>query len=113
MGLEEANLMRRVLSKAAYSDWLNRFLPGLAHRDFQLEPGRVSDREDGHLVHLDGLNFSRAWCLYGIAETLPGYQHLVVVANQHINHSLPNLVNDSYEGGHWLASFALLALSSR
>ncbi len=109
---EEADIMRRVLPEDAFRNWLHKFLPQLANRDFQLEPGVVADRKDGHLVHLDGLNFSRAWCLYGIAETLPEYQHLVQIANDHIDYSLPGLVGDSYEGGHWLASFALLALDS-
>lgn len=110
--LEEADIMRRVLPEDAFRGWLRKFLPQLAHRDFQLEPGVVADRKDGHLVHLDGLNFSRAWCLYGIAATLPEFQHLVQIANDHINYSLPGLVGDGYEGGHWLASFALLALDS-
>jgi len=107
---EEADIMRRVLPKKEFKDWLAMFLPQLSDPAFQLLPGEVSDRSDGHLVHLDGLNFSRAWCLYGIAETLPEYNHLIPIANDHINYSLPNLVGDSYEGGHWLASFALLAL---
>lgn len=110
--LEEANLMRRVYPKEEFKSWLLVFLPELELRDFQLTPAVVSDRTDGHLVHLDGLNFSRAWCLYGIAETLPeDYGHLVEIANNHINYSFENLVGDSYEGGHWLASFALLALA--
>ena len=66
---------------------------------------------EGHLVHLDGVNFSRAWCLYGIAATLPEYSHLIPIANEHISYSLPNIVGDSYEGGHWLGTFAIYALS--
>ncbi|MDX2360653.1 MAG: DUF2891 domain-containing protein [Crocinitomicaceae bacterium] len=109
--LEEADIMRRVLPKEEFENWLTAFLPQLSNANFVLAPGEVSDRTDGHLVHLDGLNFSRAWCLYGIAETLPeDYGHLVKIANEHVNYSLPNLVGDSYEGGHWLASFALLSL---
>ena len=105
--------MRRVLSAELFKNWLDEFLPQLQSRDFKFKPGIVTDRKDGHLVHLDGLNFSRAWCLYGIAETVPEYQHLVKIANDHIEYSLPNLMDDSYEGGHWLASFALLALRSK
>ena len=108
---EEADIMRRVLPKEEFKGWLAAFLPNLSDPDFQLEPGIVTDRRDGHLVHLDGLNFSRAWCLYGIVESLPEYEHLVSIANAHVEHSLPNLVGDNYEGGHWLASFALLSLS--
>jgi hypothetical protein len=110
--LEEANIMRRVLPVNEFETWLGDFLPDLKYSNFKLEPGIVSDRKDGHLVHLDGLNFSRAWCLYGIAKALPlEYGHLNTIGNEHINHSLPNLIGDSYAGGHWLASFALLSLS--
>ena len=109
---EEANLMCRVLSKEEFQSWLAAFLPDLKDQNFELAPAVVSDRKDGHLVHLDGLNFSRAWCLYGIAKTLPEeYGHLIKIGNEHIEYSFENLVGDSYEGGHWLASFALLALS--
>lgn len=109
--LEEAYLMAKILDVNTYSIWLKNFLPELAMPDFELDPGRVSDRSDGHLVHLDGLNFSRAWCLYGIAKALPEYSHLFRIADQHVEYSLNNLIDDSYEGGHWLASFALRALS--
>lgn len=110
---EEANLMRRVLSRQKYRVWLEAFLPELKSKKFKLEPAIVSDRTDGQLVHLDGLNFSRAWCLYGIAEALPeDYGHLIHIGNAHIEYSFENLVGDSYEGGHWLASFALLALAN-
>ena len=63
-------------------------------------------------MHLDGVNFSRAWCLNKIANDLPEYNHLKNVANKHINYSLPNVVGDNYEGGHWLGSFAIYALNS-
>lgn len=109
---EEANLMRRVYPKEKFKTWLDAFLPQLKSPTFKLDPAIVSDRSDGHLVHLDGLNFSRAWCLYGIAKALPNdYGHLVEIGNKHIKYSFDNLVGDSYEGGHWLASFALLALA--
>ncbi len=108
---EEADLMRRVLSKDEFKIWLGEFLPQLSDKNFVLETAIVSDRTDGKLVHLDGLNFSRAWCLYGIANDFEEYKHLNTVANEHINYSLPNVVGDSYEGGHWLASFAIYALS--
>jgi Protein of unknown function (DUF2891) len=111
--LEEADIMRRILSNEEFKKWVDAFLPDLRNKEFDLKPGIVSDRKDGHLVHLDGLNYSRAWCLYGIAETLPEYGHLVKIANDHIKHSLPSLTDGNYEGGHWLASFALLALSEK
>jgi hypothetical protein len=109
---EEADLMRRILEAGEYRDWLQKFLPQLASADFKLDVARVSDRSDGKLVHLDGLNFSRARCLYGIAESVPGYSHLKPIALEHIRFSLPSIVDGSYEGEHWLASFALLSLIS-
>jgi hypothetical protein len=63
--LEEADLMWRILPPAAYEPWLKKFLPSLFSENIPLKPGEVKDRTDGRLVHLDGLNFSRAWCLYG------------------------------------------------
>ena len=108
--LEEIDLMRRVLDKDEFHSWMSDFAPQLLQQDYALEPGRVSDRRDGKLVHLDGLNFSRAWVLYGLAHTYPAYSHLLTIADAHVAHSLPNLVEDSYEGGHWLGTFALYAL---
>ncbi|KRO86053.1 MAG: DUF2891 domain-containing protein [Bacteroidetes bacterium] len=110
--LEEAALMKRLLSKKEFTPWVEGFIPELKNVNFKLETGMVSDRTDGQLVHLDGLNFSRAWSLNKIAEDLPKYKHLNNIANQHINYSLPSVVGDSYEGGHWLGSFAIYALNS-
>ncbi|MET2985301.1 DUF2891 domain-containing protein [Aureibaculum conchae] len=110
--LEEAALMKRVLSAPEFKSWIIKFLPQLSDKNFTLAVGEVSDRTDGKLVHLDGVNFSRAWSLNKIAEGLPEYSHLQNIANQHINNSLPNIVGDSYEGGHWLGSFAIYALNS-
>lgn len=109
--LEEANLVRKIYPPKKFKKWLNNFLPQLSHPQFELEPGKVSDRTDGKLVHLDGLNFSRAWCLYGIAETLPEYAHLKRIASAHIAYSLPNIIDENYSGTHWLGSFALYALN--
>ena len=109
--LEEIDLMRRVLNKEEFLSWMTGFAPQLASPDFLLEVGEVSDRTDGKLVHLDGLNFSRAWVLYGLAKQYPEYRHLINTANEHVIYSLPNLVGDGYEGGHWLGSFAMYALT--
>ncbi|WP_092579216.1 DUF2891 domain-containing protein [Hyunsoonleella jejuensis] len=110
--LEEAALIKRLIPLEDYKVWLNNFLPQLKNKDFNIEVGVVSDRTDGHLVHLDGVNFSRAWNLYKIADGLPEYGHLKTVANQHINYSLPSIFGDDYMGGHWLGSFAIYALNS-
>lgn len=109
---EELDLMRRVLSKEQFDRWVSDFMPQLKAKNFSIAVGEVSDRTDGKLVHLDGLNFSRAWVLYGLAKQYQDYEHLISVANKHVTYSLPNLVGDSYEGGHWLGSFAIYALDS-
>lgn len=108
--LQEAAIMKRVLNKEDFKNWVGDFLPQLKDQNFELPVGEVSDRKDGKLVHLDGVNFSRAWAIHKIIEDLPEYNHLQNIANRHINYSLPNLVGDSYEGGHWLGSFAIYAL---
>ena len=111
-GLEEADLMWRILPEAAYQSWIRTFMPSLAGPGFGLEPGKVQDRTDGKLVHLDGLNLSRAWDLYGIARHLPGNRaRLYEVANQHLAEALPNVASGDYMGEHWLASFAVYALT--
>ena len=109
--LEEVSIMSRVLPKNAFEMWLEDFLPQLKSEDFDVEVGEVSDRTDGKLVHLDGLNFSRAWVFYGLINQYPDkFSHLQEIADRHVAYSFPNLVGDSYEGGHWLGTFAIYAL---
>ncbi|KJD36294.1 hypothetical protein PW52_06805 [Tamlana sedimentorum] len=110
--LEEAALIKRLLPENEFKIWLNAFLPELKNKNYNLEVGLVSDRTDGHLVHLDGVNFSRAWNFYKISQGLPEYQHLQNVANYHIKHSLPSIFGDDYMGSHWLGSFAIYALNT-
>jgi len=109
--LEEIGLMQRILPKQQFLTWLDDFMPQLADPEFSLAVGEVGDRTDGKLVHLDGLNFSRAWNLYALANQYPQYRHLRKIADKHMAHSYPNLIGDSYEGGHWLGSFAIQALN--
>ncbi len=108
---EEIQIMRKILNKQDFDDWIEEFMPQLKNPDFNIEVALVSDRSDGHLVHLDGLNFSRAWVFYGLAKQYEEYAYLVPLANAHLQHSLPNIFSDTYEGGHWLGSFAIYALS--
>lgn len=108
--LEEMNIMRLILPKEQFLPWLADFLPQLKDKNYRLEMGKVSDRSDGKLVHLDGVNFSRAWNLYDLSRQYPEYAHLRNQADKHLNYSLPNVVGDDYEGGHWLGTFALYAL---
>ncbi len=110
--LEEAYLMSKVLNQSTYEKWLKDFLPSIFQTSFALEPAVVKDRTDGKLVHLDGLNYSRAACLYGIAKILPALVHLQRLANEHIAFSLPGLsTQDDYMGSHWLGTFAVYALA--
>lgn len=114
--LVEAALMRRVLAPAEFAQWLSAFLPAMEKRHpAQLfTPVIVSDRRDPHIVHLDGLNLSRAWCFRGIAEALPEHDPRGPVAREaaavHLAAGLAGLDSADYLGGHWLASFAALAL---
>lgn len=111
--LEEALLMSKILESTAYKKWLSDFLPALLKKDFALEVGVVSDRTDGHLVHLDGVNFSRAAALYKIADKLPELQYIRKIADEHLSYSLKNITNDDYMGSHWLGTFALYALDAK
>lgn len=107
---EEIDLMRRVLEPKEFQMWLKAFMPDLYSKKFDLEPGKILDRTDGKLVHLDGLNFSRTWCLIELSRTNPKLKHLENLALKHLNTSLPNITDGDYMGEHWLASFALMAL---
>jgi hypothetical protein len=111
--LEEADLMWRILPAEEYERWIEAFLPMLFQPSITLEPGRVKDRSDGRLVHLDGLNFSRAWCLYGIAAHVnKNKEEMLRVANMHLATALPHVASGEYMGEHWLASFAVYALAA-
>jgi hypothetical protein len=113
--LMEAECMRRVLDTPEFSEWLDRFLPRLKNREpvTLFEPAVVSDRSDGKIAHLDGLNLSRAWCWRSIAATWtandPRRSIALEAAETHLAASLPHVTGD-YMGEHWLATFALLAL---
>jgi hypothetical protein len=115
--LMEAECMRRYLAPAAFSAWFGDFLPDAAHEQpaSLFAPARVSDRTDGKIAHLDGLNFARAWCWRSIAtalgETHPVTAHARNAAQRHISASLSHVAGD-YMGEHWLATFALLALEA-
>jgi hypothetical protein len=115
--LVEADLMRRVLTPAEFSPWLHAFLPGLERAEpaSLLEPARVSDRSDPKIVHLDGLNLSRAWCMRSIAGALPEGDPVRTVlldsAARHALATLPHIASGSYEGEHWLGTFAVYMMS--
>ena len=113
--LTEALLMSRLLSTDAFAAWFAAFLPDLAsgQPETLFTPATVSDRSDGKIAHLDGLNLSRAWCWRAIGRTLGDDHPLSAVAKRtaaaHIAASLPHIADD-YMGTHWLATYALLAM---
>jgi Protein of unknown function (DUF2891) len=115
--LMEADLMRRVLPPAEYPAWLHRFLPGLAKGEpaTLFAPATVTDRTDPQLVHLDGLNLSRAWCMRAIAAALPASDParkvLTESAARHAAAALQHVASGDYVGEHWLASFAVYLLA--
>ncbi|HJQ10912.1 MAG TPA: DUF2891 domain-containing protein [Gemmatimonadaceae bacterium] len=113
--LMEGECMRRVLPAGEFPMWLERFLPRISGREpaTLFRPATVSDRSDGKIAHLDGLNLSRAWCWRSLAATWPPTDKRSAVALEaaeaHLAASMPFVAGD-YMGEHWLATFALLAL---
>jgi hypothetical protein len=116
--LIEADLMRRVMSQREFTVWFHRFLPGTNRGEPKvlLQPAIVTDRTDPKLVHLDGLNLSRAWCMRSIAAALPrndpARSVLTRSALAHAQVTLPHVTSGNYEGEHWLASFAVYLLTT-
>lgn len=110
--LQEASLMMKVLTEKEFKDWIKKFLPGFLDNPGEIiQPARVSDRSDGKLAHLDGLNFSRAWCMYEIGYAL-GKPLLIQNADEHFFYSYRAMDSGEYAGTHWLASFATYAMFS-
>ena len=103
--LMEAECLRRFLPRTEFGPWLAQFLPRMNQGQpaALFDPVRVSDRSDGKIAHLDGLNLSRAWCWRELGQP--------AAADRHLAASLPHVAGD-YMGEHWLASFALLALTA-
>ena len=117
--LMEADLMRRVMPVTEYAGWLTGFLPQIPTdgRADWLEPGVVRDASDGKLVHLDGVNLSRAWALEGVASALPEGDDripaLLAAARRHKETGIAAVSDEHYSGSHWLASFATYLTSRR
>ncbi|MCX9157712.1 DUF2891 domain-containing protein [Niveibacterium sp. 24ML] len=115
--LIEADLMRRVMPADEFSRWLGRFLRGIEQGKpaTLFTPGKVLDRTDGHLVHLDGLNLSRAWCWRAIAAALPQKDPRRAPASRaarlHAEAGLAAVLSGHYAGEHWLPQFATYLLT--
>jgi hypothetical protein len=98
--------------------WLDRYLPNLAKGEPKnlLTPAMVTDRSDPQIVHLDGLNLSRAWCMRSIAGALakddPRRKRLSESAERHAEAALKHVASGDYAGEHWLASFAAYLLTA-
>jgi len=117
--LAEADLVRRVLDRAGFAAWLGAFLPQIpldGSPDW-IPVAVVTDRSDGKLAHLDGLNLSRAWMLEGMAAGLPQDDprraSLESAAAAHREAGLAAVAGEHYEGGHWLGSFATYLVTGR
>jgi hypothetical protein len=117
--LMEADLMRRIMPTPEFADWLTAFLPSIPNdgSGTWLTPGIVKDVSDGKLVHLDGVNSSRAWNLYNIARALPKNDNreasLVAAAKIHADTGVAAVSDQHYSGSHWLASFATYLMTDR
>jgi hypothetical protein len=115
--LTEAELMSRLLAQTEFADWLAAFLPGIADGEpaTLFTPAAVSDASDGQIAHLHGLNASRAYCWRRIAENLPDgdarIAPAIAAARTHLDAALPHVVGDDYMVEHWLAAYAVLALT--
>lgn len=115
--LMTAVCLKRLSPAGEFEAWFDAYLPALpARRPAALfAPPTVTDRTDGKIAHLDGLNLSRAWCWRELAAALPDHPArgaMLEAAETHLAASLPHVAGD-YMGEHWLASFALLALTAR
>jgi len=116
--LTEADLMRRVLPPAEFGAWFAKFLPGASRGEPKalFTPATVTDRTDPQLVHLDGLNLSRAWAMRNIASALPdgdlARAALLSSSARHAESALRHVASGDYAGEHWLASFAVYLLTA-
>jgi hypothetical protein len=114
--LVEAVLMQRVLNHG-FREWFDRFLPKLAAGASAtlFDPVDVSDPADPRIVHLAGLSLSRAWCWRRLAqgweENDPLRARMLAAADAQIAAALPLVVGGDFMAEHWLASFAVLALT--
>lgn len=111
--LTQLDLMRRVLAGDDFAEYVDTFLPDVtvAPHDSILHPVEVEpDPDEGLGFHLVGLNVSRAWCLAGIASSLPDHPYVDVFregALRHIEDSVEQVFTEEYAGSHWLSTYVL------
>ncbi|MHA7818778.1 MAG: DUF2891 domain-containing protein [Erythrobacter sp.] len=114
--LSAALLMTRALPASDWAVWFEQLVMANGWLERECSPVTVSDRSDGKIAHLDGLNLSRAWCLWEMSPLLSDRPEACAVvdelAQEHLAASISHVAGD-YVGEHWLASFALLALRAK
>ncbi|MCK5004108.1 MAG: DUF2891 domain-containing protein [Candidatus Aminicenantes bacterium] len=112
--LMETLLMTRVLKPEEFVKWFKNFFPDIRNSNL-LIPAIVSDRTDGKLSHLDGLNLSRVWSFSAILKAIHTGDPLKGVLEDalklHLKTAMENIRSGYYEGEHWLGSFAVYAYS--
>ncbi len=109
-----ATLMSRIMPAETFAPWFDALVVTNGWLERECRPVGVSDRSDGKIAHLDGLNLSRAWCLRAAGRAIGSGDESALAlieqrAQSHLEAALPHVAGD-YMGEHWLASFALLAL---
>lgn len=110
--LTAAALMSKVLDAKAFQSWFKAYYSKESIERICTLP-TVSDRNDYQIVHLDGLSFSRAWCMRIISKHLdtsnPLKKKFLQTSDLFLEKTLPQVFS-GYGGEHWLASFAIYAL---
>ncbi len=114
--LTEADLMARVLKKDEFERWFRNFIPfdKLQKCINFNSPVKVSNKSDAKLIHIDGLNISRAWAFKDIIQKLKNGREkdfILKCYKKHREYGLRNVMSGNYGGEHWLASFAVYLLS--
>jgi Protein of unknown function (DUF2891) len=109
--LAEADLMRRVLDRRRFAAWWKGFAPALSRQSPLLAAAFVPNVADGQIVHLHGLNLSRAAALASIAPALSD-STLLESARRLYEASADRAVSGHYSELHWLPTFAWMAAAA-
>jgi hypothetical protein len=110
-GLAQADLMRRVLARERFAAWWKGFVPALSPQSHFLAVARIPNVEDGQIVHLHGLNLSRAVALPALAQSLSDPM-LLESARRLYGASADRAVTGHYSELHWLPTFAWMAATA-
>jgi hypothetical protein len=110
-GLAEADLMRRVLARKEFAAWWQRFVPAPWLQSPLFSVAHVPNVSDGQIVHLHGLNLSRAAALGSMAQALSD-STLLGHARRLYEASADRAVSGHYSELHWLPTFAWMAATA-